>query len=90
VVKAPNTVNHLVMVDPGRVPGRHLVPVCGEDEAAKGEVTAILESFGWPSEAVIDLGGIPAARGTEMYVPLWLCLSGTLGTGNLNISVQTA
>lgn len=90
VVKALNTVNHLVMVDPGRVPGRHNVFVCGEDEAAKEGVTAILESFGWPREAVIDLGGISAARGTEMYLPLWLRLYGALGTGELNISVQAS
>jgi predicted dinucleotide-binding enzyme len=35
VVKALNTINCLVMVDPGRVPGEHDVFVCGNDEDAK-------------------------------------------------------
>lgn len=87
VVKTLNTVNHEVMVDPGRIPGEHDVFVCGEDAAAKAEVTELLESFGWPRERVLDLGGIEAARGTEMYLPLWLRLWGAVGSGQLNIHV---
>ena len=34
VVKALNTMNHLVMTDPGRVPGDHDVFICGNDEGA--------------------------------------------------------
>jgi predicted dinucleotide-binding enzyme len=90
VVKALNTVNHLVMTDPSRIPGEHNVFVCGNDEAAKAEVTGILESFGWPRESVIDLGEISAARGPEMYLPLWLRLFGALGTNELNVQVRVA
>ena len=36
---------------------------------------------------VIDLGDITTARGTEMYLPLWLRLWGALGPGTFNISV---
>jgi hypothetical protein len=36
---------------------------------------------------VIDLGDITTARGTEMYLPLWLRLWGSLGTGIFNIKV---
>ena len=39
----------------------------------------LLESFGWPRGAVLDLGDITAARGPEMYLPLWLRLMGPLG-----------
>jgi predicted dinucleotide-binding enzyme len=90
VVKALNTINHLVMTDPGRVPGDHDVFICGNEDGAKAEVTALLESFGWPGDSILDLGDITAARGTEMYLPLWLRLYGTLGTGDLNIKVQRA
>jgi hypothetical protein len=33
-----------------------------------------LESLGWPADHILDLGGISSARGTEMYVALWLRL----------------
>ena len=39
---------------------------------------------------LIDLGGISSARGTEMYLALWLRLWGALGTGYFNIAVQAA
>ena len=38
VVKALNTLNCLVMVDPARVPGDHDVFICGNDEGAKAQV----------------------------------------------------
>ncbi|HEX6229262.1 MAG TPA: NAD(P)-binding domain-containing protein [Solirubrobacterales bacterium] len=88
VVKTLNTVNNVVMTDPGRLPGRHNVFVCGNEERAKAEVTELLESFGWPPEAVIDLGDISAARGMEMYLPLWVRLMGTLGTAEFNVQVR--
>lgn len=88
VVKALNTVTAQVMVDPGRVPGAHNVFVCGDDKGAKAQVGDLLESFGWPREAIVDLGDVSAARGTEMYLPLWLRLMGTLGTADFNIAVR--
>jgi predicted dinucleotide-binding enzyme len=90
VVKALNTMNCEVMVDPDKVPGAHDVFLCGEDEGAKRQVTELLQSFGWPSDRIIDLGGISSARGTEMYLALWLRLWGSLGTGNFNIGVVRA
>src|SRR3954464_13060242 len=47
VVKALNTMNTHVMVDPAKVPGQHSVFICGNDTGAKGRVVAILQSFGW-------------------------------------------
>jgi len=90
VVKTLNTMNAHVMVDPSRVPGRHTVFLAGEDAAAKETVKGLLREFGWPEEAIVDLGGIPAARGTEMYLPLWLSLYATLGGGDFNIQVVKA
>lgn len=53
------------MADPARVPGEHDIFVCGDDAAAKAEVTELLRCFGWPEERSVDLSDIPAARGTE-------------------------
>src|SRR3954454_23523050 len=66
VVKALNTVNAAVMVDPDSGPGEHVLFVAGNDDAAKAEVAALLGRFGWPAARVIDLGDITAARATEM------------------------
>ena len=90
VVKTLNTMNCQVMVDPARVPGEHSVFVSGDDDSAKREVTALLGGFGWPEERIIDLGGISTARGTEMYLPLWLSLYGQLQTGDFNIGLVRA
>ncbi len=87
VVKALNTVNSAVMVDPGRIRGDHSIFVCGDDGAAKAQVSALLEAIGWPAESIVDLGGIEAARGTEMYLPLWLRLYGHFGDADFNISL---
>ena len=85
-MKTLNTVNASVMVTPALVPGDHDVFVCGNDAGAKTRVTAILTDwFGW--RRVIDLGDITAARGTEMYLALWLRLLGAMGTGKLNVHV---
>ena len=87
VVKALNTMSSDVMVDPPLVPGRHDVFICGDDPTAKADVVLLLESFGWSRDRIVDLGGIDASRGTEMYLPLWLRLWGSLGSGHFNIHV---
>ncbi len=90
VVKALNTVTAAVMVQPGLVPGRHTMFVCGNDAGAKAQAGELLQGFGWPADAILDLGDITAARGMEMYLPLWLRLFGTTGTAILNVEVRTA
>jgi len=87
VVKALNTVNNEVMVDPSRVPGEHDLFVCGDDAAAKDEVVGLLESFGWPRAHIRDLGDLTGARAMEAYLVLWLRLRGLVGTGDVNIRV---
>lgn len=88
VVKALNTMNCQVMVDPARVPGRHDVFLCGDDAAAKAQVQSLLQSFGWA--APIDLGPLSAARGLEGLMPFWLRLFGALGTADFNYSIARA
>jgi 8-hydroxy-5-deazaflavin:NADPH oxidoreductase len=87
VVKALNTMTAQVMVDPGLLRGQHDVLVAGDDDSAKAEVVGLLRSFGWREDAVLDLGGIAAARGMESYLLLWVTLLGSLGSATFNIRV---
>jgi 8-hydroxy-5-deazaflavin:NADPH oxidoreductase len=87
VVKALNTVNANVMVDPGVVPGEHDLFISGNDEQAKAQVAELLQSFGWPAERILDLGDITAARAQELYVTLWVRLIGVAGGASFNIRV---
>jgi 8-hydroxy-5-deazaflavin:NADPH oxidoreductase len=50
-------------------------------------VIEILETFGWLSGDIIDLGDITAARGIEAYVLLWVRLFQTLGDAAFNVRV---
>lgn len=85
VVKAFNTVNCGVMVDPGIVPGDHNLFIAGNDEEAKFHVRHVAEAFGWKHENVIDLGDITASRGLEMYVILWLRMAQASGGWQINV-----
>jgi len=86
VVKALNTVNCDIMVDPSRVLGDHSLFVCGNDANAKKEIAKYLNDwFGWKIDNIIDLGDIAAARGTEMMMPLWMRLfQGVIGHPHFN------
>lgn len=90
VVKSLTTVFTAIMVDPARVPGDHNIFVAGEDAAAKDTVRTLLRDFGWPKDAVIDLGGIKGARAVEMYTRLYFDLVGVFGDFDFNIAVVRA
>jgi predicted dinucleotide-binding enzyme len=86
VVKALNTMNCNVMVEPARVAsGEHDLLLAGDDAAAKRAVQALLGTFGW--RRFIDLGGIGAARAMEAYVELWIRLRLTLETSEFQLAV---
>jgi predicted dinucleotide-binding enzyme len=87
VVKALNTMNASLMVAPASIDESTNVFVCGDDDQAKATVIELLETFGWLSADIIDLGDISAARGAELYVALWVRLMGALGTPSFNIRV---
>lgn len=88
VVKALNTLNCAVMVEPGLVPGHHQIFLSGDDAGAKMRVAELLGLwFGWKVDDIVDLGGIRTARGTEMMLPLWIDLMGALGTPIFNLRV---
>jgi 8-hydroxy-5-deazaflavin:NADPH oxidoreductase len=87
VIKTLNTMNAYLMVDPNLVGnGDHHIFVSGNDAAAKGQTIEFLQSwFGW--KHVLDLGDISTARGTEMFLPLWVRMYGALKTGMFNIKI---
>lgn len=90
VVKALNTMRCTVMVDPAILAGDHDTFLAGDDAAAKETVKGLLREFGWNDANITDLGGIRAARGTEMFLPLWLSLMQAQGTGDFNIKLVRA
>jgi predicted dinucleotide-binding enzyme len=90
VVKTLNTVNANVMVHPERVPGGHTVFVAGDDPAARQTVIELLRELGWLNGDILELGGIQAARGMEMYLPLWLSMTAAQETPMFNIRVARA
>lgn len=88
VVKALNTVNCELMVQPSLVPGDHSLFICGNDAGAKDKVAVWLtEWFGWKHSNIIDLGDITGARGMEMWMPIWLRLFGKIGHPHFNLQL---
>jgi len=88
VVKSMNTVNINVQVDPSVIPGRHTMFLCGDDPAAKADVRALLLSYGWPDEDVLDLGDITGARAMEMNIAMWLRVASALNNWGINVKVM--
>jgi 8-hydroxy-5-deazaflavin:NADPH oxidoreductase len=86
VVKTLNTVAAPIMVDPKLVQGDHDVFMSGDDPQAKGQVQRILREFGWRN--VIDLGDISTARGTEMWLALWVRLMMGFQSPMFNVHIQ--
>lgn len=71
-VKAFSSVGSALMVNP-ELPGRRpTMYICGDDAAAKQQVTRVLDRFGWDVE---DLGTVEAARAIEPLCMLW-CIPG--------------
>ncbi len=88
VVKALNTMNAEVMVNPDAVPGEHVLLMAGDDPRAKETAAGLLGELGWPAHRIVDTGPIIAARGLEAYLLLWVPLMRAMGTPLFNISVS--
>ncbi len=90
VVKTLNTVSAPIMVAPELLPEQTALFLSGNDAEAKQFVEAriLREAFGW--QEIIDLGDITTARGTEMYLPLWIRLWGVLGSAHFNVKLVRA
>jgi 8-hydroxy-5-deazaflavin:NADPH oxidoreductase len=74
LVKAFNSVGNTLMIDPKFEAGKPTMFICGNNQAAKAAVSAILEEVGWE---VADMGGAEAARAIEPLCMLW-CIPGFL------------
>lgn len=74
LVKAFSSTGNPFMVNPNFPGGRPTMFICGNDEAAKKEVTQILDQFGWDAE---DCGKAEGARAIEPLSILW-CIPGFL------------
>ncbi len=70
-VKAFSSVGSLHMVHP-KFDDTPTMFICGQDQAAKKEVKALLEKFGWETA---DMGHKEAARAIEPLAMLW-CIPG--------------
>ena len=71
-VKAFSCVGSAHMIDPDFEGLKPTMFICGNDAAAKAEVNAILDTFGWETE---DMGTAVAARAIEPLAMLW-CIPG--------------
>lgn len=90
LVKGFNTLAAPLMVNPGMLPERTNIFICGNDAAAKTKVRELMVSFGWRSDEIIDLGDITMARGTEQILPIWVRLMSALGTPMFNFRIVKA
>lgn len=73
-VKAFSCVGNAFMVNPDFGGQKPSMFICGNSDAAKKEVTAILDQFGWETE---DMGTAEGARAIEPLCMLW-CIPGIL------------
>jgi len=71
-VKVFNSVGAAFMVNPQFPGGPPTMFICGDSEAAKKQVTGVLDQFGWETA---DMGGVQSARAIEPLALLW-CLPG--------------
>jgi len=70
-VKAFNSVGNAFMVNPSFT-SKPTMFICGNNETAKKEVSAILDQFGWETA---DFGMVESARAIEPLCMLW-CIPG--------------
>jgi len=48
-------------------------------------VRGLLEELGWTD--IVEFASLDAARGLEMWLPLWVRLMSTLGTADFNLKL---
>jgi len=89
VVKALNTMNYKLMVDPGSVGnGDHNLFLCGNlPEARNTAAHFLVDHLGWRAGSIIDLGPLQSARALEAIVPFWVLVYQSLGTPLFNFKV---
>lgn len=85
VVKMFNTMANQVMINPRGLADDSTIFVAGNDADARQSATSIAADLGWTD--VFDLGDLTAARGLEMYLPLWVRIFAQLGRPEFNIKL---
>ena len=85
LVKMFNTMANEVMVNPRGLRGDSTIFVAGNDPAARATAAALAADLGWTD--VFDLGDLTAARGLEMFIPLWVRIYAQLGYAEYNIKL---
>ena len=85
VVKALNTMTAAVMVDPRSVgDGDTTAFIAGDDAEARAIVLGLLEQL---AGGTCEFDSLSAARGMEMWLPLWVRLRVRLGTPAFNLRI---
>lgn len=85
VVKTLNTLTAGLMIATEARPAGTTLFVSGDDTEAKDVVRRLLADLGHTD--VIDLGDLSTARGTEMYLALWVRVMSALGTPDFAVTV---
>lgn len=85
VVKMFNTMANQVMINPRGLADDSTIFVAGNDTEARQSAASIAADLGWTD--VFDLGDLTAARGLEMYLPLWVRIFAQLGRPEFNIKL---
>ena len=90
VVKALNTINYELMVNPAMLNNGNIdLFICGEDEEAKSTVTDLfINEFEWKRENIIDLGEMKHARSTESMLLFLISLTMKYGTFKNGIKIH--
>lgn len=78
VVKAFNTTGAENLADSRYPGGQPLMPVCGDDDAARAAVIALASLLGFEA---VDLGDLKAARYLEPFAMTWIHMAIKLGHG---------
>jgi predicted dinucleotide-binding enzyme len=86
VVKSLNTVNAGLMVNPAALDdGDTTMFLAGDDAAARDVVRGLLQDLGWSD--IVEFEALEAARGLEMWLPLWVRLMQNFGTPQFNLKL---
>jgi predicted dinucleotide-binding enzyme len=85
LVKMFNTMANEVMINPRGLSADSTIFVAGNDPEAREAAAALAADLGWTD--VFDLGDLTAARGLEMFLPLWVRMYVQLGRPTFNIKL---
>jgi predicted dinucleotide-binding enzyme len=82
-----NTMANQVMINPRGLDADSTIFVAGTMLHARQTAASVAADLGWTD--VFDLADLTAARGLEMFIPLWVRIFGQLGRPEFNIKVVT-